>query len=77
MLTETISNFLRDTGHTWTLEGGKIISPAPEDVEIFLDEAVRHLHTEEVGTRLTAGGLIIEKEPENKYGVYLYAGNFK
>lgn len=77
MLNKTVSELCQDLGVTWTLKGGKVISPDEHDVEAFFDEAVKHLHTEEVGTRLTVGGLIIEKEENNNYGVYVYAGNFK
>lgn len=77
MLTEIVATIFRKLGHTWVLDNDKVIVPDSQDIERFFDEAVKHLWTEPVGTRLTSGSMIIEKAPEDHYDVYVYVGNYK
>lgn len=75
-LYERLRNHFRDNDFTWTLDNGEVILPDEDDFEKFLDEAIRHLYTEDVGARLTVGHLIIEKR-ENTYDVFAYFGEIR
>lgn len=76
MLSQMIADIFEMLGHTWILRGGNELAPDAEDIESFQDEAVKHLYNEQVGTRLSAGGMIVEKQEDNRYGVYVYVGSY-
>lgn len=75
-LTERLASLFDMLAHTWALKDGKQIIPTSNDMSLFMDEAVRNLHDEPVGTRLTSGRLIVEKL-DTGYDIYVHVGEFK
>lgn len=55
---------------------GKAHEPTESDVRKALDEAVKMLYSEKVGTTLNVGGLHIEKT-DSGHDVYVYVGDYK
>lgn len=70
-----IAEVLADTGRLWKLDSG-FITPTEEIVERALDEAAKALYNEPVGTRLTVGGMIIERT-NSGFEVYVMLGSYK
>lgn len=68
-LIEDLEELFERNGYQWLVKGGQVV-PDRYDFELFLEQAVKTLATEPVGTRLTSGRLIIEK---TEYGHEVYA----
>lgn len=75
MLESKIADWFAENGWTWNLKGGRTVVPTDSDVERALDEAVKQLYNEPVGTQLQVGRLIIEKKNQG-YDVYMYVGEY-
>lgn len=75
MLIDWILHIFSETGRFWKVDG-KAHEPTESDVRKALDEAVKMLYPEKVGTTLNVGGLHIEKT-EGGHDVYVYVGDYK
>jgi len=71
MVTDTFDKI----GHRWNTDQG-LVRVDDDDVTRVLDHAAKVLYNEPVGTRLSIGGLIIEKRATG-HDIYVYLGNYQ
>lgn len=74
MIAEIVTETFQKIGHAWKV-GGTLVAPTEDDVLKVLDHAVSVLYDGDIGDRLEAGGLIIEKT-SNGHDIYVYIGNY-
>lgn len=73
---ELIQHIFDKTDRLWKLSDGAYIEPEISDIETVLDDVAAKLYAEPVGSRLTVGGMSIEKT-ETGFDVYVYVGTYK
>jgi hypothetical protein len=75
MIEELIERIYKERQHKWKIDN-KMVVPTENDIMLALDEVARLLHTEEPGTRLDIGGLIVDKTYRG-HDVYVYVGSYQ
>lgn len=73
---DLIKSILEATDRMWSIKGKGYIVPNEDDIEKTLDIAAAQLYDRPVGTRLSVGGLIIERLPQG-FDVYVHVGKYK
>lgn len=74
MLEDMIAEALERAGIQWK-SGDKMIQPTAADVRQVLDAAASRLYSEDVGTRLETGGIVVDKTATG-FDVFVYSGFF-
>ena len=74
MIEMMVVDIFDKTGHRWNTGNG-LVRVDDDDVKKVLDHAAKVLYDEPVGTRLSVGGLIIEKR-DRGHDVYVYLGKY-
>lgn len=72
---DLIEDIFEKTGRQWKVDDN-LIQPTQDDILKLLDEAAKRLYSEQVGTRLEKGGLIVEKKHRG-HDVYVMVGSYE
>lgn len=73
MIAEFIADYFQRQEWMWKTNQGHIV-PNVNDVAQTLDKIVENLYDEVVGTQLSTGRLIVRKDTDNQYDVYMLVG---
>lgn len=75
-LNDMISSYFEEAGYVWKLKGGDEILPSPTDIQKVLDKAASVLYSEDTGSNVRVGSLLVEKT-ETGFDVYILAGSYQ